>query len=140
MDIKNLEPSSVYSEKELHALYELGRMYYELGYFTPAERIFTGLSAIDGGSTPAKVGLGLIKLESGLFDDAVSYFREGLEIEKFKILSKIGLAAAFIANDELPRARSILGQVERDFKLETEHVSQAVSKLWKALVVRTDAN
>lgn len=125
-----------YAEKELFAFYELGRMYYELGYFAAAERIFSGLAAIDGGATPAKVGLGLIKLETGLIDDAVTYFREGLEVEPYKVIAKIGLAAAFIANNELPRARSVLGQVERDFQTD-QTISPAVVKLCSALAIKT---
>ncbi len=35
-----------YSQTELNSIYELGRLYYEMGYFAPAERLFTGLSAV----------------------------------------------------------------------------------------------
>ena len=56
-----------YPEPILRAIYELGRLYYEMGYFAPAERVFAGLASIDKGSTASDVGLGLVKLECGLY-------------------------------------------------------------------------
>ena len=59
-----------YTKEMLSAAYELGRLYFESGYFVPAERIFSGLAAVDRGLTPSRVGLGLIRLEKGQFQEA----------------------------------------------------------------------
>ena len=87
-----------YSPEELTAIYELGRLYYEMGYFTPAERIFSGLSAVDENQTCAQLGLGLIKLERGAYQDAITQLRLALQQPLGEVQAKIALAAAFIAS------------------------------------------
>lgn len=114
-----------YSEKELVALYELGRLYYEMGYFAPAERVFAGLVVIDGGYTPARIGLGLIKLERGLFSDAMNHFRIALQNEsQFKLSAYLGLCSAFVAGGEFDRARSLLSQLERDKPMQESFIPE----------------
>ena len=112
--------NSSYSEKDLVALYELGRLYYEMGYFAPAERVFAGLIVIDGGITPARVGLGLVKLERGLFSDAMTHFRMALQSGCFKVSAYLGLCCSFVAGGELDRARSLLSQLEREKQLQED--------------------
>lgn len=122
-----------YSSNELHAIYELGRLYYEMGYFAPAERIFQGLKVIDGGTTAAKLALGLIKFENGLLQDAEGYFRSELNDGKYQMQAKIGLAAVFVAQGELNRARSILSAMERELS-SVNLKDPDIIALWKALM------
>ncbi len=125
-----------FSDQELFAIYELGKMYYEMGYFAPAERIFSGLVEVDGGITPARIGLGLVKLESGLYNESATFFRAELQDGSHSIEAKIGLSAAFVATNEISRARSILGQIEKDLREAPSAISPEVGKLWEALVIR----
>lgn len=130
-----------YSPKALSAIYELGRLYFEMGYFAPAERIFSGLVAVDSAATPAHIGLGLIKLECGLFSESISTFREALEKGTFSLQAKVGLAAAFICTGEVSRARSLLTQVGREQGgAEGMAALNAETKtLWEALMLRCEA-
>lgn len=103
-----------YSNEELSSIYELGRMYFEMGFFVPAERIFGGLVAVDNGQTPARIGLGLLKLERGLFQESTIHFRTAIQAGPFALQAKIGLVSAFIGLNELPRARSLLGEIGKE--------------------------
>jgi tetratricopeptide (TPR) repeat protein len=126
---------TAYSQIELNSIYELGRLYYEMGYFAPAERLFSGLAAVDEGKTPARVGLGLVKLERGLVTEAASHFRLALQSSQFSVSARFGLCCAFIAGGEFERARSLLVQLERDVNGEggvpAEH-----RNLWEAMNMR----
>lgn len=124
-----------YSKEVLFSIYELGRMYFELGYFAPAERIFAGLTAMDEGMTPGQIGLGLIKLEGGLYKEAIVCFREALEKGAFRPQAQLALASAFVGSRDYARARSILSQVERDAG-GTQNIEAEMRTLWEALVMR----
>ena len=96
-----------YTSEELTSIYELGRLYFEMGYFAPAERIFSGLAAVDDDRTPSRLGLGLVKLERGLYQEAAVHFRAALQSNTYTLQSKLGMCAAFVAVGEVSRARSI---------------------------------
>lgn len=102
---------SEYSSEELSAIYELGRVYFEMGYFVPAERIFAGLAAVDAEQIPARLALGLIKLEQGLVNEAVVQFRLALEAGGYELETKLALGACFISAGETQRVQSILAEV-----------------------------
>lgn len=107
--------NSIYSSEHLSALYELGRLYYQLGYYAPAEKIFNGLLTIDSDNeTAANIGLGLIKLERGAYEEATSYFRFALEGGNYKLQAKLGMLATFVAKAEILRARSLLEEVDSE--------------------------
>jgi lipopolysaccharide biosynthesis regulator YciM len=105
--------TSDYSKEELIAIYELGRLYFEMGYFIPAERVFSGLAAVDKNQTCARLGLGLVKIEQGMYQDAVTHLRLALQQAAWEIQAKLGLCATFIASGEEQRARSLLGEVSK---------------------------
>lgn len=123
-----------YSFGALVGIFELGRMYYETGFFAPAERIFTGLVAIDKSATPSKLGLGLVKLELGLYNEASAFFRQCIEEKSFDISAKIALAVCFIAQGELKRAQSLLVEVSEVSRKSLGHEER---KLLDSLILRT---
>lgn len=124
-----------YSREELVGIYELGRMYLEMGYFTPAERIFSGLVVVDQGQTPARLALGLVKLERGLYQESLLQLRSALQQNSFPVQAKLGLVAAFVATKELQRAKSMLNQIQKDHGpiAAMEHNLRA---LWEAFSIR----
>ncbi len=132
------EKGKEYSDEQLKAIYELGRMYYEMGYFAPAERIFAGLIGVDNGRTPARLGLALVKLERGALQEAAQHFRAALQNTGIAMQTKLGLAAAFVAAGELNRARSILGEVSKEAaNLGKNAEEKELRALWEALAIRT---
>jgi len=122
-----------YTIDELAALYELGRLYFEMGYLAPAERIFGGLVAVDGASATASVlALALIRLERGLTLEAVSHFRRALESGTFSVETKLGLCIAFISTAEFGRAKSLLIEIGKDIE-KAGSVATELSTIWEAL-------
>ena len=115
--------------------YELGRMYYEMGYMAPAERIFGGLANTDEGSTPSRIGLGIIKLEGGLYEEAAYYFRASLENGNFMLQARLGLCCCFLASRETSRAISTLQQINKEHESELVH-NPAMTRLWESLYIR----
>lgn len=126
-----------YTPQELAAIYELGRLYYEMGYFVPAERIFNGLSRVDQGLTASRIGMGLIKLENGLLEQAIACFRESLERREYEIQAKIGLAFAFMGQKEIARAKCIIDELlKRRATISSSHPQ--MDRLVSALQMRID--
>lgn len=112
-----------YPDQQLKAIYELGKAYFDMGYFVPAERIFAGLASLDQGKTPARIGLGLIKLETGLYEESVAYFRDAFALENkyFELQSKLGLGMAFLAIGERSRAHLIFNEIREKKSLELDN-------------------
>lgn len=126
---------ATYSNEELIAIYELGRLYFEMGYFAPAERIFNGLAAIDEGRSPARLGLGLIRLERGLHQEAATQFRQVLELGTYELQAKLALCGAFVATGELPRAKSLLNELAKVLE-RNPGTDPELRKLYQAFVLR----
>ena len=124
-----------YADEQLKAIYELGRLYFEMGYFAPAERIFAGLSVVDGAQTPARLGLGLVKLERGLFQEAAVHFRNVIQSGRYTLPAKVALASAFLAAGELTRAKSMLGEISKEAGPQLAQDTE-MRILWEALVIR----
>ena len=124
-----------YSNKELNSIYQLGILYYDMGFFAPAERVLQGLVAIDKEYSPAKLGLGLIKIEKGLFAEAAGLFREVIESGNFNLQAKLGLVFSFLGAKDISRAKSILNQVKSDHKEELE-VNKNLGVLLQAAIFR----
>jgi len=118
-----------YTREELTAMYELGRLYYEMGYVAPAERMFAGLAGIDGNATASRIGLGLLKIERGAFQEATAHFRAALQAGTYIPSAKIGLVIAFIGMQEFARARSLLSEVTKDPRDLTPEMKQLVEAL-----------
>ena len=102
-----------YSSQQLESLYSLARMYFELGYLIPAERIFSGLAAVNPQFAPALLGLGLLRLERGQSEEAAAAFRQIPSDSDYSFAARIGMGLAFLADEEDSRARSILSELEK---------------------------
>ena len=126
---------SLYSKDELTSIYELGRKMYSVGHLDPAGDIFRGLTVVDGGATPAKIGLGLIALEGGGFADAIGLFRSALQEGKFTVHARLGLSAVFVAQGEYSRARSLLLQLEQEIAKQSA-ADPELARIWETLVLR----
>jgi hypothetical protein len=124
--------------EELNAIYALGRLYYELGYLSASERILAGLTEIDDGFTPARVALGVIKLESGKAEEAIQVFRSSAKSPRRAddiFSGKLGLVAAFLFLGDIERATSLLREVQADVAKGTNH-NPGLRRLFEAFAVR----
>jgi hypothetical protein len=106
-----------------------------MGYFVPAERIFNGLIAVEESATPARVGLGLVKLERGLYQEATQHFRHALQHGSYSLQVKLGLVASFIASGERARARTILAEISKAGEIN-ERLDPEIKRLFEAFVIR----
>ena len=126
--------STEYSAEELSAIYELGRLYYEMGYLPSAERIFNGICAVSNSFPCARLALGLIKIERGLSEEAVRDIRLAMPYPQCEIEAKVALCASFIAGGERQRAQSLIRELRRSF--DTSPISNGeVSRLFEALEI-----
>lgn len=119
----------------LQSAYELGRLYFEMGYLSASEKVFSGLILVDEGNTASRVGLGLIKLELGLVEEALRYFKDSLSQGSFVLQSKLGLVCCFLTLDEQSRALSLLEEISSEHAPELES-SPSVKTFFEALVLR----
>lgn len=124
-----------YSYDELVSIYELGRMYYEMGYLTAAERIFNGLLVVDHGRTPACIGSGLVKLERGQHSEAMQAFRVGLKSGVFALQAKVCLALVFLGAGDFQRAATLLRELQPEFESK-RIVDPDLRRLWEGLSIR----
>lgn len=125
-----------YSRDQLLAMYALGRLYFEMGYFSPAERIFNGLSTLDGGQTPARLGLGLVKIERGRFEEAAQCLRVALEQGTYPVEVQLGLCTTFVATGDNQRARSLLQQLKKEHSDALKRNPNFL-RLWDTLLARS---
>ena len=124
-----------YTQSQLLDIYELGRLYFEMGYYYSAEKIFAGLTAVDEGHTPAAIGWGLIKLERGQFEEAAGLLRQVGQASDFKNQGRLGLALTFIGQGEIERARILLSQIEQELNRAPE-IHTDLLKVNTALLAR----
>ena len=127
-----------YNQDQLRDIYELGRLYFEMGYYYPAEKIFAGITAIDGGITPADIGWCLIKLERAQFEEAAELSRQISQVGQYKIQGRICLALAFIGQNEIERARVLLSQIEQELNRNPEKFTDLL-RVNSALLARCRA-
>ena len=111
---------------------------YSIGHLEPATDIFRGLTVVDGGATPAKVGLGLIALEGGGYAEATTLFRSALQDGRFSIQARLGMSAVFVAQGEFSRARSLLLQLEQEMAKQSS-ADPEMARIWETLVLRCGA-
>ena len=134
-----------YTDELLSAIYSLGILYLEMGYFTPAEKIFLGLNSIDSTKTPASLGLGVIKLEQNLQQESANFFRMASDTDKYSVIGKIGMAFSFLASGEFARALSIIGEIKSEneitnFPAEQRALIEAISDRCQSTQVTTYEN
>lgn len=122
-----------YSAEDLASIFELGRLYYDMGYVAAAERIFSGLTSVDEGQTPANIGVGLIKREHGLSEEAMPQFRAAMRNRMFQQQAKIGLSLAFLGIGDRSRAQSLLHEMRAEIESSTD---TEMRTLWEALCLR----
>jgi len=127
-----------FSTDELLGMYELARLYYEMGYLSAAERILNGLVVIDGGATPARGALGTVKLETGKLEEALQIFRlavkSPMRAEEI-IVGKLGLIASFLAAGDLERATTLVQEAQSDLQHAPGEVRN-LRELWEAFAIR----
>ncbi|MCB0358047.1 MAG: hypothetical protein KDD44_00370 [Bdellovibrionales bacterium] len=134
----NVDAGNRYSDELLTGIFELGRMYYEMGYTLPAERIFRGLIAVDrGGRTPAALGLALLMLERGQYADSAMLFQQAAERGIEPIRAELGACAALLADGHSAEAKRLLVQVGRSIE-ERPAEGDDLRRFWEALALRVD--
>ena len=101
-----------YTRDEIIAIYELGRLYYEMGYYVAAERIFNGLCVIDGGQSPGRLGVALVKLERGSHNDAIEQFRLAVRNPAWALRAKLGLCSSLAAMGDKARCAELLRELQ----------------------------
>lgn len=114
--------------------YELGRIYYEAGYLSAAERVFAGLSSLEGNQTASLIGQGLIKTEGGFYEEASKCFRDSLTKKLFPLQARLGLCFCFLAVGDSRRAKSLIDQIGVEHQGELS-MNPAAKRIWESLLL-----
>ena len=142
VDFESSPKSEVNAETEygtelVLGLYNLGRMYYELGYRGLAHRVFEGLVRIDRrAESPAKIGVAALYLEQQDYKEALVQFRDVIENSAFALEGKLGLCAVFVAQGELERGKQLLLSIQGE--IDAVQNQPKLISLWEALLVRCE--
>ena len=78
-----------------------------------------------------------MKLENGLFNEAVTIFRQCLEAKEYEVRAKIGLSCCFLAAQESSRAESLLKEVRKAQREEGVVFNSEEQRLLEALILRS---
>jgi hypothetical protein len=121
------------------SIYELGRLYFEMGYFKAAERIFQGLVNCDNGLTPSLLGLAVIKMEKGDFHSAREFFLQSLSNQAgttiYHLQARLGLVMCLMALGEENRAKDLFNSLSTDL-VHHQHDDREFSNLFKVIELR----
>jgi tetratricopeptide (TPR) repeat protein len=118
------------------SLSELGRMYYHLGYLTPAERVFSGLLAYQPQDGWSRLALALIKGERGQTEEGKNLLRPLLQDPKYFLQAKIILVSLFLSEQEVSRARSMFDEIRKSIPQNLADFPRELQSLLRGIELR----
>ena len=128
-----------YSDEEVLCIFELGRLYIEIGEFVKAEEIFLGLIEIAPQYTPAWLGISYIEVSRKKYESAIKYLIQALSLNKDSIEVQIFLIVCTLSTKDFQSAGTYLGEVQE--KIESFGVQDINYKnLYKSQLARFQAN
>lgn len=101
----------VYSEQEVHLLYELGRLFLENGELRKAEVIFKGIISVDPTFVAAWLGLAYLYHYSSQIDEGIAAAKKVVQLEPGSIEGSLFLVIFLYSSGEISTAGAILGEV-----------------------------
>lgn len=113
--VRKRSPSEVlrrgYSDEEIVHIYELARLFLELGELSKADIVVTGLIEIAPEFSPARLAKGYVALHEGNFELAVDQGRQMLALAPLNPQAMLLLVSAFLGTGDFNQAGTLLGEV-----------------------------
>jgi len=94
------------------SIYSLARMYYYHGSFNEAEKIASGLQALDDKSPLPKLILAALNFEKGNYSLSANYYRLISQDPGQALVGRLGLLASFVALKDIERAFSLAEELK----------------------------
>lgn len=106
-----------YSDEEISAIYELGRLYLESGLFPAAENIMRGLTEVVPEFAPAWLGLCYLHTQNRNNDAALLAARQAVRMDARSVEAQLFLVACFLTSGDYNSAGTYLGEVGEAIEL-----------------------
>ena len=98
---------SIMTQELYLSVYSLARMFYYHGSFNQAEKLATGLQALDDKDPLPKLILAAINFEKGNYSLSANYYRIISQDPSQALIGRLGLLASFVALKDIERASSL---------------------------------
>lgn len=122
-----------YNTPLFNSIYALGRMYYYHGLFKEAEKVASGLQALDDKNPLPKLLLAALNFEKGNYSLSANYYRILAQEPSQAVIGRLGLLASFVALKDFERASSLCEEL-RPFYANMAPEQQSFFTLFSASI------
>jgi hypothetical protein len=129
-----MEISRRYSDSELQAIFEVGRLHIVAGEIGAGEAIFRGLSEVSADYLPAWLGIAYARYLEGDFEAGLQAARQAIRIEPNSISGLLMLVNGLLCTEDINSAGAFLGEVREQLEVSTPSAEHR--KLYKMLLAR----
>ncbi len=119
------------------SVYSLARMFYYHGSFNQAEKLASGLQALDDKNPLPKLILAAINFEKGNYSLSANYYRILAQDPAQALIGRLGLLAAFVALKDTERASSLSEELKNHLQTMTNEQQEFHKLYTKALNTNT---
>lgn len=110
MDSQKLPQRKSYSDEEIHQIYELGKLYMEIGQVRKAETIMNGLNAVAPDFAPAWLATAYLAILSQNIDAAISASQNALRVDGNSVEAMLYLSSLFLTSGDYNSAGTYIGE------------------------------
>lgn len=129
-----MEISRRYTDSEVQAIFEIGRMHVVAGEIGAGEAIFRGLTDASPDYLPAWLGLSYARYIEGDFEAGLQASRQAMRIDPNSIPGLLMLVNGLLCTDDINSAGAFLGEVREQLEVSTPTAEHR--RLYKMLLAR----
>lgn len=112
--IPKRSPSEVlkrgYSDDEVRHIYELGRFHLENGRLRKAAIVFSGVTMVAPGYTPAWLGMAYIEILKGDFEKGLLFSQKACKLDPASTAAMLYTIACYLNLEDYTSAGALLGE------------------------------
>lgn len=129
-----MELSRRYSDAEVQAIFEVGRLQVVAGEIGAGEAIFRGLTDVAPDYLPAWIGIAYARYIEGDFEAGLQAARQAVRVDPNSIAGLLMLVNGLLCTDDINSAGAFLGEARE--QLEVSAPPAEHRKLYKLLLAR----
>ncbi len=129
-----MESARRYSDNEMAAIFEVGRLHLAAGDLGAGETIFRGLIELTSDFVPAWLGVAYVKFLEGDFEAGLQAARQAIRIEPNSISGLLMLVNGLLCTSDLNSAGAFLGELREQLEISVPPVEHR--RLYKFLLAR----
>ena len=123
-----------YSDSEIQALFEIGRLHLVAGDLGAAEAIFRGLADLSTEYLPAWLGIAYVKYLEGDFEAGLHAARQAMRVDPNSISGLLMLINGLLCTEDINSAGAFLGEAREQLEVSVPPVEHR--RLYKMLLAR----